>query len=103
MKTILEALYRGQLHPDEAIVPSQPEYRRLSQQLVAQTEQWRTRLGEDTFRELEEYFDLCDSVNSMHVEAAFLHGFRLGANLMIEVTGKHEELVPNAVSGLSLR
>ncbi|MFM9278146.1 hypothetical protein [Paenibacillus jiagnxiensis] len=29
----------------------------------------------------------------MHVEAAFLHGFRLGANLMIEVTGKHEDLL----------
>ena len=102
MKSILEALYRGQLHPDEAIVPSHPEYRVLSQQVAAQAEQWRNRLGEEAFRELEEYFDLCDSVNSMHVEAAFLHGFRIGANLMIEVTGKREELVTNAALGLSL-
>ncbi|WP_245742223.1 DUF6809 family protein [Fontibacillus panacisegetis] len=48
----------------------------------------RDRLGEEAFCELEEYFDLCDSVDSMHVEAAFLHGFRLGANLMIEVMSK---------------
>ena len=47
-------------------------------------------------------FDLCDSVDSMHAEAAFLHGFRLGANLMIEVMSKREELVPNGASGLSL-
>lgn len=102
MKTILEALYRGHLHPDEAIVPSHPEYRSLSRQVSAQTEQWRNRLGEEAFRELEVYFDLCDSVDSMHVEAAFLHGFRLGANLMIEVMSKREELVPNESSGLSL-
>lgn len=102
MKTILEALYRGQIHHDEVIVPFQPEYRSLSRQVVAQTEQWRERLGEEMFRELEEYFDLCDSVNSMHVEAAFLHGFRLGANLLIEVMSDREKLVPSATSGMSL-
>ncbi|MNH43012.1 hypothetical protein D3C79_1048230 [compost metagenome] len=79
-------------------MPSHPEYRPLSRQVAAQTEQWRDRLGEEAFCEMEEYFDLCDSVDSMHVEAAFLHGFRLGANLMIEVVSKREELVPNAAS-----
>ena len=54
------------------------------------------------FRELEEYSDLCVSVNSLHVEAAFIHGFRLGANMIIEVMSKREELVPNATSGVSL-
>ncbi|GIP12706.1 MAG: hypothetical protein E7L01_20590 [Paenibacillus macerans] len=102
MKTILEALYHGQLHPDEVIVPSQPEYRSVSRQVAAQTEQWRERLGEEAFRELEEYFDLCDSVDSMHIEEAFLHGFRLGANLIIEVMSNREELVPNVASGISL-
>lgn len=102
MNSILEALYRGQLNPDETIVPSHPEYRPLSRQIGAMTEQWRNRLGEETFRELEEYFDLCDSVDSMHVEAAFIHGFRLGANMIIEVMSKREELVPNAASGVSL-
>ncbi|MFB5269955.1 DUF6809 family protein [Paenibacillus enshidis] len=101
MKTILEALYRGQLHPDETIVPSHPEYRLLSRQVVAQTEQWRDRLGEEAFRELEAYFDLCDSVNNMQVEAAFQHGFRLGANLMIEVSIKREEWLQDVASGLS--
>ncbi|MNO25520.1 hypothetical protein D3C76_153600 [compost metagenome] len=102
MKTILEALYRGQINPDEVIVPSQPEYRSLSRQVSEQTLQWRERLGEEAFRELEEYFDLCDSASSMHVEAAFLHGFRLGANLLIEVMSSREELVPNAASSMPL-
>ncbi|MBT2289161.1 hypothetical protein J7E73_08445 [Paenibacillus albidus] len=102
MKTILEALYRGQINPDEVIVPSQPEYRSVSRQVAEKTEEWRERLGEEAFRELEEYFDLCDSADSMHVEAAFIHGFRLGANLLIEVMSNREELVPDATSGMSL-
>lgn len=101
MKTILEALYRGQINPDE-IIASQPEYRSVSRQVSVQTVQWRERLGEEVFRELEEYFDLCDSASSMHVEAAFLHGFRLGANLLIEVMSSREELVPDAASSMPL-
>ncbi|WP_339257297.1 DUF6809 family protein [Paenibacillus sp. FSL R5-0713] len=102
MKTILEALYRGQINPDGVIVPSQPEYCSISRQVAAQTEQWRERLGEEVFRELEEYFDLCDSADSMHVEAAFLHGLRLGAHLLIEVMGNKEALVPDATLGMPL-
>lgn len=102
MKTILEALYHGQINPDEVIVPSQPEYRSVSRQVSAQMVQWRERFGEEAFRELEEYIDLCDSVSSMHVEAAFLHGFRLGANLLIEVMSNKEEWVPHAASGMPL-
>lgn len=52
LRSILEALYRGQINPDEVIVPSQPEYRSVSRQVAAQTEQWRERLGEEVFREL---------------------------------------------------
>lgn len=84
MKTILEALYHGKLQPDMTIVQSHPEYRSACRQVTAETQQWRERLGEEVFRELEEYLDLCDSVNSMHVEAAFIEGFKLGANLLIE-------------------
>lgn len=101
MNTILEALYRGHIRPDEEIVPSHPDYRAVSRQVAAQTEQWRERLGEEVFREFEEYIDLYDRVYSMHVEAAFLHGFRLGANLLIEVMSDREALVPGAASSLS--
>lgn len=84
MTTILEALYHGKLQPNMTIVPSHPEYRSAYKQVTAETQQWRERLGEVVFRELEEYLDLCDSVNSMYVEAAFHQGFKLGANLLIE-------------------
>ncbi|WP_420805388.1 DUF6809 family protein [Paenibacillus sanguinis] len=36
---------------------------------------------------------MCDSANSMHVEAAFLHGFKLGANLLIEVMNSRDKMM----------
>ncbi|MFC3789816.1 DUF6809 family protein [Paenibacillus sp. GCM10012307] len=42
------------------------------------------------------------NASSMHVEAAFLHGFRLGANLLIEVMSNREELAPDAASSMPL-
>ncbi|MDF2923800.1 MAG: hypothetical protein K0R57_2714 [Paenibacillaceae bacterium] len=102
MESILAALYRGLLQPEDTIVPPHPEYRPLSRQIGALTEEWRNRLGEETFHELEEYFDLCDSLNRMHVEAAFIHGFRLGANIIIEVMSRRGESVPDATSGVPL-
>lgn len=89
MTTIMEAFYRGQIVPDESIVPSQPEYRAINRQVSTQAQQWRERLGEDTFLELEEFLYLRDRADRMHVEAAFHHGFKLGANLLIEVMGNH--------------
>jgi len=102
MESILAALYRGQLQPEETIVPSHPEYRPLGRQIGAMTEKWRKELSDEMFRELEEYSDLCVSVNSLHIEAAFIQGFKLGANMIIEVMSRREELVPSAASGVSL-
>ncbi|WP_019909538.1 DUF6809 family protein [Paenibacillus sp. HW567] len=102
MNSILEALYRGQFHPEEAIVPSHPEYRPLRRQIAAMTEQWKKRLSEEEFCELEELFDLCDRSDGMHIEAAFLHGLKLGSSIMIEVMTAREELVQNASSSKSL-
>ncbi|MFB5269406.1 DUF6809 family protein [Paenibacillus enshidis] len=58
MGSILEALYRGRLRPDEAIMPAHPEYRALNRNIASLTEQWKKRLGEEAFRELEDLFDL---------------------------------------------
>lgn len=88
MKSILKALYRGQLCPHEAIVPSHPEHQMLVQQIVNETEQWKSKLSEEKFHELEELLDLCDRSAGMYIEEAFLHGFKLGANMLVEIMGE---------------
>lgn len=93
MNSILEALYSGRLRPDETMMPTHPEYQLLGRQIAALTEQWKDRLSEDEFRELEQLFDLCGQCDGMHSEAAFVQGFRLGANMLIEVMSQREESV----------
>ncbi|WP_375105218.1 DUF6809 family protein [Paenibacillus sp. RS8] len=92
MKSIIEALYHGQLRPDERIVPSHPEYRALSRKVAEQSQEWQARLGQETFRELDAFFDLTEKVDSIYIEAVFIHGFKLGANMMIEIMGSREDL-----------
>ncbi|GBF78496.1 hypothetical protein PA598K_07147 [Paenibacillus sp. 598K] len=101
MKTLLSALYHGELHPDESIIPTHPDYRSLSRQAAAYAKLLRERLGEEVFRELEPYFDLCESRDSMQVEAAFLHEFKLGANILIEVMNNRDDFPSTAASGKS--
>ncbi|MEK4527881.1 hypothetical protein CXK86_07465 [Paenibacillus sp. BGI2013] len=93
MNSILEALYNGRLRPAEMMMPTHPEYQALGRQIAALTEQWKNRLSEEEFRELEQLFDLCGRCEGMHTEAAFAQGFRLGANMLIEVMSQREESV----------
>ncbi|CAH1217425.1 hypothetical protein PAECIP111893_04276 [Paenibacillus plantiphilus] len=102
MNSILGALYRGQLNPDETIVPSDPEYRPLNRQIAAIRDQLKNRLSEQDFCKLEEMFCLRDKSDGLYMEAAFLHGFKLGAAMQIEVMIDREEFVRDAASGLSL-
>jgi hypothetical protein len=42
---------------------------------------------------VEELLDLYGASNSMHNQASFMHGFKMGALMMIEVYSSKEELV----------
>lgn len=69
MNSILEALYNGRLRPDETMMPTHPEYQLLGRQIATMTEQWKNRLSEEEFRELEQLFDLWGQWDGMHSEA----------------------------------
>lgn len=75
------------------MMPTHPEYQALGRQIATLTEQWKNRLSENEFLELEQLFDLCGRCEGMHTEAAFVQGFRLGANMLIEVMSLREESV----------
>lgn len=93
MPSILEELYAGNIFPDEIIVPRNPEYRLLCQQISVAMENWQQKLGEEEFSELEALLDLHAEANAMHNEAAFTHGFKLGAAILAEVLVGKEKLV----------
>lgn len=85
MPNFLESLYYGELNPNEANVPRDPQYRQLCRQVSESMDSWKGRLSADEFRELEELFDLYQKLQSMELAASFSQGFRLGARMVVEV------------------
>lgn len=93
MKSILEELYYGNISPDETVISTDPEYRPLNRKISEAVENWKNRLSEQDFEDLEELLYLCTQADSMQTRAAFLHGFKLGSAILIEVMTGKEELV----------
>lgn len=93
MKTILEELFNGKIFPDELIVSKNPKYYPLNEEIAGTLEAWKSRLSEDNYQELQRLVDLQIQSDSLHAEASFMYGFKLGAMIMIEVFNGKSELV----------
>lgn len=85
MKRILEELYRGNLNPEERMIPTDPEYRQINRKLSELMVEAKQRFSEDDFKTLEEILDLHGESSSMVASEAFGQGFRMGALVMVEV------------------
>lgn len=89
MRSILEELYNGNLCPVEQIVSKNPAYRATTGKITEAIGIWRERLSEDEFEQLEDLLNLRVQTSEMDMTASFVHGFKLGATLMVEVlTGR---------------
>lgn len=93
MKSILEELYHGNLCLDEGLVPDDPEYRALNQQIIESLDNWKKKLPEGDFNGLESLLGLQCRTDSMEATVAFQSGFKLGALIMLEVLSGKEGLV----------
>ena len=93
MKPILEELYDGRIFPAELILPKDPQYRPLSQKISDAMKIWREKLSETDYQQLEALLNLHSHFDDMEATAAFAHGFKLGALIMMEVLAGREEVV----------
>ncbi|MFS0728371.1 DUF6809 family protein [Paenibacillus sp. 1P07SE] len=84
MKPMLKALYNGELRPMEQIVSSHPEYRILNQKISEGLRKWKERLPKAEFEQLEKLLEMRVQSHEMDKEAAFVHGYQLGARLLAE-------------------
>lgn len=91
MKSILEELYRGNLNPQERMVPTVPEYRLLNRKISDLMEELKQKFSEDDFKAFEEILDLNGESNSMLTSTAFAQGFKMGALVMMEVFCSEEK------------
>ncbi|MHA6529404.1 DUF6809 family protein [Paenibacillus sp. BAC0078] len=94
MKIILEDLYYGRWRPNELIKSSDPKFQQIDQQINDSLNILQENVSEDNFEQIEKLFDLLSESNSLHSTAAFIHGFRTGALMMIEVFSEEKETGP---------
>ena len=95
MKSILQALYDGEIFPDELIVPKDPEYRPIHRKISAEKEYLKQKLTEEDYKRLEKIDNLLCQATSMSAYEAFSYGFKLGAILMIEIFTGADDLSRN--------
>ncbi|AKG34872.1 DUF6809 family protein [Paenibacillus durus] len=93
MSNILEGLFYGNLRPDECIHPNNPEYLLLTRKISSAMEAYKKQLSTDEFDSLEKLVDLLGESTSIYSAASFVHGFRMGALMMVEVYGGGEDFV----------
>lgn len=93
MKSILEELYEGNICPDELNISKHPEYRPLNQRISDVLDMWKNKLFKDDYYQLEKLLDLHSEASGMEASEAFMHGFKLGALIIMEVLSGKEELV----------
>lgn len=85
MENIIEELYYGKLNPEEQIVPTDPEYRPINRKISELIEDAKRKFSESDFAALEGILDLNGESNSILAKASFVHGFTMGALVMVEV------------------
>ncbi|TCL72450.1 hypothetical protein EDC14_1006165 [Hydrogenispora ethanolica] len=93
MKPILEELHAGKIYPDELILPKDPQYRPINQKISDAMKVWREKLSETDYQQLESLMNLHSQSDAMEATASFVHGFKLGALIMMEVLNGREEVV----------
>ncbi|WP_110930201.1 DUF6809 family protein [Paenibacillus bouchesdurhonensis] len=93
MRSILEALYCGDIRPEETIVPIDPKYRALNRKVSEAMKIWEKKLSATELSQLEELLDLRSKSGSMHSTASFIRGFQLGALMINEVYAARNEIV----------
>lgn len=95
MKSILQAVYDGEVYPDELIVPKDPEYRPVNRKIGEEKEHFRQTLSAEEAARFEALDALCVQASSMNCYAAFSYGFRLAAALLIEAVADADDLARN--------
>jgi hypothetical protein len=85
MKSILEELYYGRIHPDDKLFLRDSEYRKISDQISEMLELLKQKLSQQEYEQLEVLHELMELSHSKESCQVFIHGFKLGAKITAEI------------------
>ncbi len=92
-KSILKQLYDGDIYPAEAIVPREPDYRKLCRESERLAEKFRKGLMPEDKKQIEEIAQLEKRIANMQTFESFAYGFRLGTALMTDIISANIDAV----------
>lgn len=92
MRTILEELHSGSIHPI-AEVPHDPDYRIIRYKMNQLLKTLEKQISAESYKLVEEIIDLNSQTSSMEIKNAFVYGFKLATLIMIEVTEDRDKLI----------
>lgn len=85
MKSFLEDLYYGKIFPAECPCPLSPELRKKQVEADDAFEEKLNAADPALLREFSTWLDAAMEVSGATNKQMFLHGFRLGAQMMMDV------------------
>jgi len=91
MESILNQLYRGELHPEEDYRPVMPELMEERKKYAVHRDAVLAQLDEQTREKVRELLDKRTFVSSYEVEDAYVQGMQMGAKLTAALLKNHQE------------
>ena len=83
MRSVLEELWHGRVEPYDDIHMTKEE-RHLIDLIAENRERLEKTLTEQQKEQLEKYIDCSQALSELVQKEVFMHGFRLGARIVIE-------------------
>lgn len=83
--SILSELYHGNISPYDRPTERTEEYQKLTKQILKAEEKLKSELSPEQWRLYEKCVGLLLERQALHEEQTFMHAFRSGAQIMLEV------------------
>ncbi|WP_195985490.1 DUF6809 family protein [Clostridium sp. D33t1_170424_F3] len=94
MDSMIKALFRGEILPEERIVPDDPAYWPVNYAISDEKKYFEEKLTQEDKARFEKLDDLYYQSITMYGAQSFQYGFKLGALLMTDVFTGKEEVMP---------
>lgn len=91
---LLEELWRGEITPSERAVRKDSPYHKISHEATDLCELLRKELSSEGKKLLDEYHNKQMQLADISLQDAFIRGVRIGAQFVLDVTGKYESQLP---------
>lgn len=92
MKSIVEALFNGELAPLDTLYPALENYRQMQEKSVTDDNGFLKKLPPELQEEFERLMDEHFSLIPLEMSEIYTRGFKLGARLMCEVFSSDDDL-----------